>query len=72
MDLRYVLSTGENPTLEAQYAAKHPSLAEKYDIPVGIGAEFPDYIHRALLWKKNAVTAQHYLLMKMVLHQLHP
>lgn len=46
IDLRYVLATGENPTLGAQCAAKHLSLAEKYDIPVGIGAEFPDYIHR--------------------------
>ena len=46
IDLRYVLATGENPTLGAQCAAKHLNLAEKYDIPVGIGAEFPDYIHR--------------------------
>jgi inosine-uridine nucleoside N-ribohydrolase len=46
VDLRYVLTTGENPTLGAQCAAKHLFLAEKYDIPVGIGAEFPDYIHR--------------------------
>ena len=39
LDLKYVLATGENPSLGAQCAAKHLDLANRNDIPVGIGAE---------------------------------
>ena len=43
LDLKYVIATSENPTLSAQCAAKHLNLAERSDIPVGKGVEFPDY-----------------------------
>lgn len=46
LDLKYVLATGENPSLGAQCAAKHLDLANRNDIPVGIGAEFPGYAQR--------------------------
>ena len=46
LDLKYVLATSENPSLSAQCAAKHLSLAGFSHIQVGTGASFPDYALR--------------------------
>jgi len=43
LDLKYIISTGEKPALSAQCAAKHLDLADRSDIPVGIGASFPEH-----------------------------
>ena len=46
LDLKYVLTTSENPSLSAQCTAKHLSLAAFSDVQVGKGASFPDYALR--------------------------
>lgn len=43
IDLKYVITTSERPGLSAQCVTKHLALADRLEIPVGVGAEFPDY-----------------------------
>ena len=46
LDLKYVIATSESPDLSAKCAAEQLSLAGRSDVPVGIGATFPDYSMR--------------------------
>lgn len=46
LDLQYVITTSEVPDLSARCAAEQLNLANRSDIPVGIGATFPDYSMR--------------------------
>ena len=42
IDLQYVVTSGEYPDRGAQCAAKHLTVANRGDIPVGAGPEYPD------------------------------
>eukprot|EP00934_Nitzschia_sp_Nitz4_P003569 Nitzschia sp. Nitz4//scaffold66_size103028//32655//37048//NITZ4_004495-RA/size103028-processed-gene-0.116-mRNA-1//-1//CDS//3329556341//3559//frame0 len=43
LDLKAVVTTSENPELSAKCVAKHLDISLRGDIPVAVGAEFPDY-----------------------------
>lgn len=46
LDLKFVVTTSENPLLSAKCVAKHLDLAGRSDIPVGAGQQFPPYKQR--------------------------
>jgi inosine-uridine nucleoside N-ribohydrolase len=43
LDLKYVLATSEDSALSAGCITGHLDLAQRLDVPVGVGAPFPDY-----------------------------
>ena len=44
-DMKYVITTSENPDLSAKCVVKHLNLSDS-DIPVGVGTPFPEYALR--------------------------